>query len=131
MSDILADGGEAVFALLKTQGVPAITSSLESLSSSATEGWQKSLLKLGVSLVADHGQEGLSILEDSVQKLQNGKTVDLSKLSMEEASDLLAVMQRREADTRNRIALYTQVVVETIGKALATLVSILFKEIKL
>jgi len=131
VSDLLKDGGAAVFALLKTQGVPAITSTLENLSSEASEDWQKSLLKLGVSLVSEHGPDGLNLLEDLVSKLQNGQTVDLSKLSMQEASDLLAVMQRKEADMRNKVALYTQVIIEAIGKALATLVSILFKEIKL
>lgn len=131
MSDIFADGGKAVLALLQTQGVPAITGALSNLSSSATEDWQKSILKLGVSLVSEHGPDGLNLLEDAIDRLQNGKTVDLSGLSMEDASNLLAAMQRKEADSRNRIALYTQTIIEAIGKALATLVSILFKEIKL
>lgn len=131
MTDLLKDGGAAVFDLLRTQGVPAITNSLEKLLGETTEDWQKSLLKLGVGLVSEHGPDGLNLLEDLVSRLQDGKSVDLSGLSMQEASDLLAIMQRKEADTRNQVSLYTQVIIDVIGKALTTLVSILFKEIKL
>lgn len=129
--DILKDGTEALLNLLKTQGIPAVTSSLEKLSREATEDWQKSLLKIGVSLVSEHGADGLNLLEDTVSQMVNGKSPNLSGLSMQEASDILAVMQRREADHRNQVTLYTQMIIETIGKALSTLVSILFKEIKL
>lgn len=131
MSNIFADGGVAVLDLLKTQGLPAINTQLQSLADSATEGWQKSLLKLGVAFVADHGADGLDLLEGAVQNMQSGHPVDLSKLTMEEASDLLAAMQRKEADTENRIALYTQVLIDTIGKVLSTLASTIFAGIKL
>lgn len=125
------DGVDSVAGLLRDQGIPAVTSALQDLSDQATESWQKSLLKLGIGLVSDHGPEGLNLLQNLVEDLQNGKSVDLSPLSMQEASDFLAVMQRKEADTKNRVALYTTVVLETIAKALAVLISILFKEIKL
>jgi len=131
VTDIFEKGGEAVLELLKTQGIPAVTSALGDLSKSATEEWQKSLLKLGVALVSDHGPDGLNLLEDMVSRLQSGKTVDLSKLTLEEASSLLAVMQRKEADTKNQVALYTQIVIETIGKGLSILISVLFQSIKL
>jgi hypothetical protein len=131
VSNIFADGGVAVLDLLKTQGLPAINTQLQSLADSATEGWQKSLLKLGVAFVADHGADGLDLLEGAVQNMQSGHPVDLSKLTMEEASDLLAAMQRKEADTENRIALYTQVLIDTIGKVLSTLASTIFAGIKL
>jgi hypothetical protein len=131
VSDILKQGVPVLMDLLKTQGVPAVTSSLEKLSSETTEDWQKALLKLGVSLVSDHGPAGLSLLESTVNQLQNGGAVDLSNLSMKEASDVLAIMQRREADYRNQVALYTKLIIDTIGKALVTLVQTLFKEIKL
>lgn len=131
MSDLLKDGGTAVLDLLRNQGVPAVTTSLEKLSDEATEEWQKILLRLGVSLVSEHGVSGLDILGSMVSGLQEGKNVDLSMLSMQDASNLLAIMQRREADTRNKIALFTQVIIEAVGQALSTLVSILFKEIKL
>lgn len=127
MTDFLKDGGKTLIDLLKTQGIPAITTSLGKLSADSNEPWQKALLKLGVNLVSKHGPEGLDLLEAVVAQLQSGKSIDLSALSLQEASDLLAVMQRREAETRNQVALYTQMVVEALGKVLGTLVSILFK----
>jgi len=127
VTDFLKDGGKTLIDLLKTQGIPAITTSLGKLSADSNEPWQKALLKLGVNLVSKHGPEGLDLLEAVVAQLQSGKSIDLSALSLQEASDLLAVMQRREAETRNQVALYTQMVVEALGKVLGTLVSILFK----
>lgn len=129
--DFFRSGREEVLNLLRTDGIPAVAQTLSRLSDEAEEGWQKSLLKLGVALVSEHGAEGLSLLETMVDRLQKGEDVDLSKLSMEEASDLLAIMQKREAETKNRVALYTTIILEEIGKALALLISILFKEIKL
>lgn len=129
--DFFKSGREEVLNLLRTDGIPAVAQTLSRLSDEAEEGWQKSLLKLGVALVSEHGVEGLSLLETMVDRLRKGEDVDLSKLSMEEASDLLAIMQKREAETKNRVALYTTIILEEIGKALALLISILFKEIKL
>jgi hypothetical protein len=131
VSALFKGGVDTLMRLLKTQGVPAVSASLEKLSNEATEDWQKSLLKIGVSLISEHGVDGLNILEDTVSNLLNGKTVNLSALSMQEASDILAVMQRREADHKNQVTLYTQAVIEALGKALSTLVSTLFKEIRL
>lgn len=131
MSDIFKEGTEALLDLVKTQGVPAVQASLEQLSSEAKEEWQKTLLKLGVHLVSEMGADGLNLLEDTVSQMMNGKPVDLSALTMQEASDILAAMQRKEADHKNQVTLYTQLIIETLGKAITTLVSVLFKEIKL
>jgi hypothetical protein len=131
VSDILKGGVDALMGLLKTQGVPAVTASLENLSNEATEDWQKALLKIGVHLIAENGPDGLNLLEDTVSRLLDNKPVNLSALTMQEASDILAIMQRREADHKNQVTLYTQMILETLGKALSTLVSVIFKEIKL
>jgi hypothetical protein len=131
MSDFFKDGTDALLDLIKTQGLPAVTHSLEKLTREAKEDWQKSLLKVGVTLISEHGVDGLNLLENTVSQMLNGKTVNLSGLTMQEASDILAIMQRREADHRNQVTLYTQQIIETMGKALATLISVLFKEIRL
>ena len=130
MSDfdnLLVDLGHAA----KKDGVPAILGALSSLDAEAKEPWQKSLLKLSVSLVGEYGPGGVDIFQGLVRQMLNGKSPDLSGLKVSEASDLLAVMQRQEADTKNQIELYTKLILETLGKALLELVSVIFKEIKL
>lgn len=130
MSDfdhLLIDLGHAA----KKDGVTAIVGALSSLNTEAKEPWQKSLLKLSVGLVGDYGPGGIDIFQKLVQRMLDGEAADLSGLKVSEASDLLAVMQRREADTKNQIELYTKLILETLGKALLELVSVIFKEIKL
>ena len=130
MSDLdklLVDVGYAA----KKDGVPAVLNALSSLDAKAKEPWQKSLLKLSVSLVGEYGPGGIDIFQGLVRQMLDGKSPDLSGLKVSEASDLLAVMQRREADTKNQIELYTKLILETLGKALLELVSVVFKEIKL
>jgi len=131
VTDILKDGSTVLFDLLKKEGIPAVTDSLDKLAGEATEGWQKMLLKLGTQLVSKHGPDGLHLLEDYVSRMMAGKPVDLTGLTMREASDLLAVMQRKEADTKNQVLLWTNLIIEEIGKGLALLVSVLFKELSL
>ena len=115
----------------KKDGVTAVVGALSSLHAEAKEPWQKSLLKLSVSLVGEHGPGGIDILQKLVTRMLNGEAVNLTGLKVSEASDLLAAMQRREADTKNQIELYTKLILETLGKALLELVSVIFKEIKL
>ena len=115
----------------KKDGVTAIVGALNSLDGEAKEPWQKSLLKLSVSLVGEYGPEGISIFQGTVRQMLNGKSPDLSPLKVSEASDLLAAMQRREADHKNQVELYTKLILETLGRALLELVSVIFKGIKL
>ena len=117
--------------IAKKDGVTAVVGALDSLNSEAKEPWQKSLLKLSVGLVGDYGPGGIDLFQGLVKRMINNEPVDLSPLKTSEASDLLAVMQRREADTKNQIELYTKLILETLGKALLELVSVIFKEIKL
>lgn len=131
MTDILRDGGQVALDLLKTQGLPALAATLGKLQQEAGEEWQHILLRLSTDLLAKHGPTGLNLLEGHVQQMLDGKPADLSGLSMREASTLLAALQRKEADTKNEITLYTKMIIEEIGKALAALVSLLFKEVRL
>ena len=117
--------------IAKKDGVTAIVGALVSLDAEAKEPWQKSLLKLSVGLVGEHGPEGIDIFQKLVNRMLKGEAANLTGLKISEASDLLAVMQRREADTKNQIELYTKLILETLGKALLELVSVIFKEIKL
>ena len=130
MSDfdhLIIDLGHAA----KKDGVTAVIGALTSLDAEAKEPWQKSLLKLSVGLVGEHGPEGIDIFQKLVNRMLKGEAANLTGLKISEASDLLAVMQRREADTKNQIELYTKLILETLGKALLELVSVIFKEIKL
>jgi hypothetical protein len=115
----------------KKDGVTAVVGALNSLDAEAKEPWQKSLLKLSVSLVGELGPGGIDVFQGLVKQMLDGKSPDLSGLKVSEASDLLAAMQRREADTKNQIRLYVKLILETLGKALQDLVSAIFKEIKL
>lgn len=115
----------------KKDGVTAVVGALNSLDAEAKEPWQKSLLKLSVSLVGELGPGGIDVFQGLVKQMLDGKSPDLSGLKVSEASDLLAAMQRREADTKNQIRLYVKLILETLGKALQDLVSAIFKEVKL
>lgn len=131
MSNLIKGGTEALLKLLKTKGLPAVTSAMEKLSGEATEEWQKSLLKIGVGLVSEHGLDGLLILESTVNQMLNGKPVNLKGLTMTEASNILAVMQRNEADHRNQVAAYVKVIVQVITEAVKVVVVTMFGELKL
>jgi hypothetical protein len=115
----------------KKDGVTAVVGALNSLDAEAKEPWQRSLLKLSVSLVGELGPGGIDVFQGLVKQMLDGKSPDLSGLKVSEASDLLAAMQRREADTKNQIRLYVKLILETLGKALQDLVSAIFREIKL
>lgn len=131
MSTLIHDGTDALLDLLKTKGLPAVTSAMGKLTEEAKEDWQKSLLKIGINLVSEHGLDGLEILESTVNLMLDGKPVNLKGLTMSEASNILAVMQRREANHRNQVTAYVNLMIKVIADAVKVVVVTMFGELKL
>lgn len=115
--------------VLLQDALPALTGELSSLGSKADTPWKQSLLGVATSLVTQHGPNGVEALKNLTHSVVDGTTPDMSKLSLREASDALALLQQLEADDRKAAAAFLASVLESLSKVAAILLTSLLKAI--
>lgn len=120
---------QQILSSLQDQGFPAIIEELTKLRASADTPWKSSLLQVALDLVATNGADGISSVRAMIQQVLSQKVPDLSGLSLREASDLLAILEREEADTRNEVKAFLNSLLNALIKITGILVITLFKEI--
>jgi hypothetical protein len=114
---------------LKNKGLPEVVGELQRLESEANEPWKQALVKFALDTVSTQGPSGLDLLKSYLSTLAKGETPDFSTLSMRDASEVLAVLQRQEANARGEVERFLNSVLGSLLKITTILVTTLFKEI--
>lgn len=98
-----------------TLGLEELGKALEKLEEESKKPWQKAILNMVGDLLSEHGLDGLAILENLVDKIEEGETPDLSFASLRDRSDYLAAIQNMEADDRKQVRLFFSKVGHSLG----------------
>lgn len=120
---------EKILNALQTKGLPAVMAELERIQASADQPWKKSLVKLALDTVATKGPSGFEALKYLIVMVANNQAPDLSALTLGEASDLLAVMQRQEAEEKENVKDFLNSLLQSLLKVAEILAITLIKEI--
>jgi len=115
--------------VLLQDALPALTGELSSLGEKADTPWKQSLLGVATSLVTQHGPHGVEALKNLTQSIVDGTPPDMSKLTLREASESLAILQQLEADDKKAAAAFLSSVLESLSKVAAILLTSLLKAI--
>jgi hypothetical protein len=113
MSDVIKDLGQPL--------LDVVTKKIEELGVTVDEPWKKALVEAGVNIIEKNGPGGLSLLSGLAQNLFNGKAPDLTGLSLRASSDILALMQRKEADEQKEVEDFLNGLLKTLGEVLVAL----------
>ena len=106
------------------QGVTELASVLDREAKMADEPWKRTLLDLLADAARRHGPEGFKMAQSAVERLLDGDAQDLRKVTKNLliASNLLAQLQRAEADRKDRARQWLRAVAETLGKILKAVI---------
>lgn len=118
-----------VVTALGDKALPIVLDELAHLGTLADTPWKKSLVTTAKDLVAAHGPQGLAILEGLATTLRSGGAPDLSDLPLATASEVLAVLQRQEADHKKEVQDFLNSLLDSLVKIVAILATTLFKEL--
>lgn len=106
------------------KGVSELASVLDREAKAADEPWKRTLLDLFAEAARRHGPEGFEMAKSAVERLLDGDAQDLRKVTKNLliASNLLAQLQRAEADRKDRARAWLRAVAETLGKVLKAVI---------
>jgi hypothetical protein len=106
------------------EGVDKLADFLDDEAEKADEPWKKTTLDLLADAGRRHGPEGFKMAQDAVERLLDGKEVDLRKVTKNLliASNLLAQLQNAEADRKDRARKWLTAVGQTLGKILKAVI---------
>jgi hypothetical protein len=106
------------------QGVEKLAEVLDGEAAKADEPWKRTLLDLLADSARRHGPEGFAMAQEAVERLLDGDTKDIRKVTKNLliASNLLAQLQNAEADRKDRARKWLRAVGETIGTILRAVV---------
>ena len=110
--------------IIKDLGNPlleVVTKKIEELGGSLDEPWKKALVSAGVTILEKNGPGGLQMLSQLADNLFNGKAPSLEGLTLKQSSDILALMQRKEADEQKEVEDFLKNLVRSIVEAVVTL----------
>lgn len=100
-------------------GVSELERALERLKREADEPWKGALLQVFSEAISARGLDGAKI----VDRLIDGKRVDLNFLSLRARSDYLAALQNMEADEKKKARDYLDVVGKNLGIVFRAIIS--------
>jgi hypothetical protein len=120
---------DTLASILLKDALPALTGELQELGTKADTEWKQSLLGVATTLVTKHGPSGIDALKNLTNSIINGTTPDMSKLTLREASEVLAILQRLEAEDRKAASAFLSTVLESLSKVAAILLTSLLKAI--
>ena len=108
---------------LGKEGLDKLEEELERLESEADEPWKRVTLAVIGDLVEKHGLKGLDIARDLILDVSEDRKVpDLSDLSIATASDVLAELQKAEAEQKSAASKYIVLVTEVLTDVLQGLI---------
>lgn len=115
--------------ILQEKSLPAIKAELERIEASADEGWKSALVDVALNMVETKGIAGFDAIRNLIAVIREGKAPDLSGLTLAEASEVLAILQREEADAKNSVTEFLNSLLASLVKVAEILVVTLIKEV--
>lgn len=115
--------------VLQERSIPAIKTELEKIEASADAHWKVALVDVALRMVETKGIAGFDSIRNLIALIGEGKAPDLSELSLSEASEVLAILQREEADARNSVTEFLNSLLASLVKVAEILVVALIQEV--
>lgn len=105
------------------EGVKKLAAVLDEEATKADEPWKRTLLDLLADAARRHGPEGFGMAQDAVEKLLSDKDPDIRKVTKNLliASNLVAQLQKAEAERKERARKWLQAVGQTLATVLKSL----------
>jgi len=105
-------------------GVEKLASVLDGEAEKADEPWKRTLLDFLADGARRHGPEGFRMAQEAAERLLDGETTDIRKVTKNLliASNLLAQLQNAEATRKERARKWLAAVGQTIGQVLKAVI---------
>lgn len=102
------------------EGVEKLAEVLDKEAAKADEPWKSAVLDLLADGARRHGPEGFDMAKGAVERLLDGETQDIRKVTSNLliASNLLAQLQNAEADRKDRARKWLSAIGQTLGEIL-------------
>ena len=104
--------------------VDRLMDNLRDIANDKDEAWKRTILSVIAEMTAEHGISGIQLGIDLIERVIGGReTPDLSGLSLRAQSDLLAQLQRAEADRKEKAGAFMHKIGESLGKVISGLLT--------
>jgi len=102
------------------EGVEKLSSFLDDEAAKADEPWKRTLLDLLADGARRHGPEGFQMAQEAAERLLDGDDTDIRKVTKNLliASNMVAQLQRAEAERKERARKWLKAVGQTLGTIL-------------
>lgn len=104
--------------------VDRLMNDLRDIADEKDEAWKATILRVIADMTAEHGIAGVQLGIDLIKDVMGGaEDPDLSGLSLRAQSDLLAQLQRAEADRKKKASAFMSRIGESLGNVISGLLS--------
>lgn len=106
------------------EGVDQLANVLDNEAEKADEPWKKTLLDLLADGARRHGPEGFKMAQEAAERMLDGEETDIRKVTKNLliASNMVAQLQKAEAERKERARKWLRAIGETIGTILKAVV---------
>lgn len=106
------------------EGVGKLADFLDDEADKADEPWKNTILDLLADGARRHGPEGFKMAQEALERLLDGEKVDLRKISKNLLilSNVVAQLQKAEAERKERARKWLTAIGQTIGKILKAVI---------
>jgi hypothetical protein len=113
---------EQLVPIIGQQAADAIAKQIKELISDESPQWQKTILALIADAVEKFGVKGIEIALDQIEKLLDDKVPEIDWANLMVASDLVATLQKLEADEKSNVRDFLAKTGAVLGPLLAVLI---------
>lgn len=109
---------------LSDEAVAYLVAELERFEAQADSAWKHVILSIVKDLLRKHGVKGVKMAVELIRDVAQDKAPDLSDLSLRNASDVVAKLQKAEADRKSSFSEYMGILAEFLTELFKGFVAI-------
>jgi len=113
---------EQLVPIIGQKAADALAAEIKGLISDESPAWQKTILALVADAVEKHGVLGIQIAIKEIEKLLEGETPDIDWANLLVASDIVAMLQKAEAERKSEVRDFLSKVGGVLGEILAGII---------
>jgi len=110
---------EQLVPIIGQRAADALAAEIKGLISDESPAWQKTILALVADAIEKHGVLGIQIAIKEIEKLLEGETPEIDWANLLVASDIVAMLQKAEAEKKTAVRDFLAKVGEVLGGILA------------
>lgn len=110
---------EQLVPIIGQKAADALADQIKGLISDESPAWQKTVLALVADAVEKHGVLGIQIALQEIEKLLEGETPDIDFANLLVASDIVAMLEKAEAEKKTEVRDFLSKVGDVLGGILA------------